>query len=80
MFCKSETIILLFTNFRRIHITQAVYEEIKNDYATEDGCGYNRDAYLKQQNIKSYFIILTPKVPESVRISLFFSSYNFLIL
>lgn len=42
---------------RLIHVTEAVCEEIKNDFAIEDGEGYKRDVYLKEHNIKSFFIV-----------------------
>ena len=41
-------------------MTDAVLEQIKNEYNFEDGRGYSRDAYLKEQNIRSFFIL-----PES---------------
>ncbi|XP_047136993.1 adenylate cyclase type 5 isoform X1 [Hydra vulgaris] len=40
----------------RIHITEAVYKEIKDDYEIEEGHGYQRDSYLKENNINSFFI------------------------
>uniref|UniRef100_T2MI87 adenylate cyclase n=1 Tax=Hydra vulgaris TaxID=6087 RepID=T2MI87_HYDVU len=42
--------------YRRIHITEAVYKEIKDDYEIEEGHGYQRDSYLKENNINSFFI------------------------
>ena len=46
-----------FSYDRRIHITKAVYEHIKNDFSIEDGECFKRDEYLKEQNVKSYFIV-----------------------
>ena len=43
----------------RIHITEAVYNQVKNDYQIEDGNGFERDRYLKDHKIKSYFIVPT---------------------
>eukprot|EP00111_Clytia_hemisphaerica_P021010 TCONS_00061961-protein len=40
-----------------IHVTEAVCEEIKEEYSIEDGEGYKRDVYLKEHNIKSFFIV-----------------------
>lgn len=48
----------------RIHITKAVYEEVKNDFKVEEGNGCSRDAYLKEQNIQSYFIMPAGKDTE----------------
>ena len=41
----------------RVHITESVYQEVKDDFETEDGLGYTRDSYLKEKNIKSYLIV-----------------------
>ena len=38
-------------------MTEAVCEEIKDEYSIEDGEGYKRDVYLKEHNIKSFFIV-----------------------
>jgi len=42
-------------------VTEAVCEEIKEEYVVEEGEGYKRDVYLKEHNIKSFFIVPDPK-------------------
>lgn len=65
---------------RRIHITEAVYEEVRNDYVIEDGEGFKRDAYLKDHNIESYFIVTDQISKESVELNQTVSSCIYLIM
>ena len=42
---------------RRVHITNSVLSCLNGDYEVEEGCGQERDPYLKQYNIESYLIV-----------------------
>lgn len=42
---------------RRIHITQATLQYLNEDYEVEPGHGGERNAYLKEHNIETFFIV-----------------------
>ena len=41
----------------RVHITQATLDCLHNEYEVEDGFGSERNSYLREHNIITYFII-----------------------
>lgn len=41
---------------RRVHVTKATYELIKDSYEVEDGKGAERNNYLRENNIQTYLI------------------------
>ncbi|XP_076361646.1 adenylate cyclase 1-like [Tachypleus tridentatus] len=44
----------------RVHITQATLDFLKNEYEVTPGHGGNRNSYLREQNVKTYFIVPPP--------------------
>lgn len=48
-------------DFSRVHITSVTLAHLNGAYRVEDGDGEVRDPYLKEHNVKTYFII-NPKV------------------
>uniref|UniRef100_A0A8D0CBM4 Adenylate cyclase type 4 n=1 Tax=Salvator merianae TaxID=96440 RepID=A0A8D0CBM4_SALMN len=48
----------------RVHITSVTLAHLNGAYKVEDGDGDSRDPYLKEHNVKTYFII-NPKVSDS---------------
>lgn len=53
---------------RRVHITQETLDCLKNAYEVENGHGDERNAYLKEHNIKTYLIIPKNKTNDSSKI------------
>lgn len=52
----------------RIHITEATYKYLKDDYEVEPGNGQDRNKYLKDKDITTYLIVgpkEKPKVPAT---------------
>lgn len=41
----------------RVHITQATLDCLHGEYEVENGFGAERDAYLREHNVISYFIV-----------------------
>ncbi|KAJ8394906.1 hypothetical protein AAFF_G00040290 [Aldrovandia affinis] len=41
----------------RVHITEATLKHLNNAYEVEEGHGYLRDCYLKEQDVQTYLII-----------------------
>lgn len=41
----------------RVHITQATLDYLHGEYEVENGNGQDRDAYLREHNVTTYFII-----------------------
>lgn len=56
-----DSVILLKYNFSRVHITSVTLAHLNGAYKVEDGDGDVRDPYLKEHNVKTYFVI-NPKV------------------
>lgn len=50
---------------RRIHITEATYSYLIDDYEVEPGRGQDRNKYLKEKDITTYLIV-GPKVKTKV--------------
>ncbi|XP_022241729.1 Ca(2+)/calmodulin-responsive adenylate cyclase-like [Limulus polyphemus] len=44
----------------RVHITQATLDFLRDEYEVIPGHGGNRNSYLREQNIKTYFIVAPP--------------------
>lgn len=42
--------------FRRVHITEATYELVKDTYNVENGEGEKRSDYIKDQKIKTFLV------------------------
>ena len=42
--------------FSRVHVTEDTYKLIKDSYDVEDGCGGDRNEWLKENNIPTYFV------------------------
>lgn len=43
--------------FRRVHITIETTKCLDGDYELEDGRGYERNSYLKDNQIKTFLIV-----------------------
>lgn len=43
--------------YRRIHITKATLQYLNGDYEVEPGFGGDRNAYLKDNNIETFFVL-----------------------
>ncbi|KAH7645383.1 ca/calmodulin-responsive adenylate cyclase-like [Dermatophagoides farinae] len=41
----------------RVHITQSTLDCLHNEYEVQDGNGSERNSYLREKNVKTYFII-----------------------
>lgn len=52
-------------NFSRVHITSVTLAHLNGAYKVEEGDGDARDPYLKEHNVKTFFII-NPKVSNIV--------------
>lgn len=61
-FCDS--IIALKSHCSRVHITSVTLAHLNGAYKVEDGDGDVRDPYLKEHNVKTYFVI-NPKVSST---------------
>jgi hypothetical protein len=59
-----------FPVFRRVHITEETLKCLNGDYEVEEGYGGERNAYLRDNNIKTYFIKSDIKVEALMIISL----------
>lgn len=59
-----DSVILLKYNFSRVHITSVTLAHLNGAYKVEDGDGDVRDPYLKEHNVKTYFVI-NPKVSST---------------
>lgn len=59
-----DSVILLKYNFSRVHITSVTLAHLNGAYKVEDGDGDVRDPYLKEHNVKTYFVI-NPKVSSA---------------
>lgn len=57
-------VLLLKYNFSRVHITSVTLAHLNGAYKVEDGDGDVRDPYLKEHNVKTYFVI-NPKVSST---------------
>ncbi|XP_076349099.1 adenylate cyclase type 1-like [Tachypleus tridentatus] len=44
----------------RVHITQATLDFLRDEYEVIPGNGGNRNSYLREQNVKTYFIVPPP--------------------
>lgn len=51
-------------NFSRVHITSVTLAHLNGAYKVEEGDGDARDPYLKEHNVKTYFVI-NPKVSST---------------
>nr|XP_039261121.1 adenylate cyclase type 6-like isoform X1 [Styela clava] len=49
----------------RIHITEATYKYLKDDYEVEPGNGQERNKYLKEKDITTYLIVGLKEKPKS---------------
>ena len=47
----------LFLFIRRVHISQSTLNQLKDTFEVEPGNGGERDNYLKDRNVTTYFII-----------------------
>jgi hypothetical protein len=61
---------LFFSVSRRVHITEETLKCLNGDYEVEEGYGGERNAYLRDNNIKTYFIKSDIKVKALTIISL----------
>lgn len=43
--------------FRRVHITKETLKCLDGDYEVEEGRGYERNSYLKDNQIETYLIV-----------------------
>ena len=57
---------LLFSLYRRIHISKATLDCLNGDYNVEEGHGKERNEFLRKHNIETYLI----KQPEESLLSL----------
>ncbi|KAG9341947.1 hypothetical protein JZ751_018264 [Albula glossodonta] len=49
--------VTLANHMERVHITEATLKHLNKAYEVEEGNGHLRDAYLKEQNIRTYLVI-----------------------
>lgn len=43
--------------FSRVHVTQATLDYLHGEYEVEPGRGADRNSYLREHNVVSYFIV-----------------------
>ena len=48
---------LIFSLFRRVHISKATLILLNGNYEVENGRGGDRDEYLKYRNVETYLIM-----------------------